>query len=61
MIDPQLARILDGVKDAPNRFAKFFDNIIEEVPPDDFLAAYDLADLLLTNKEEVLWSLVSRH
>jgi hypothetical protein len=61
MSDPQLSRILTGVKDAPNRFERLFDNIVEELPPDDFLAAYDLADLLLTNRDEVLWALTTKH
>jgi hypothetical protein len=61
MTDPRLDRLLDGVESAPNRFERLFDNLVEELPSGDFIAAYDLADLMLNNKEAILWALVTKH
>lgn len=57
----QLARILDGVAEANDRFARLVDNLVAEVPEGDFIDCLELADVMLTNRDAILWALVSRH
>jgi hypothetical protein len=56
-IDPQLARLLDGVKDAPNPGERLLRNCVEELD-DDLFAAWDLAGFLLDNRDVIFCSLV---
>ena len=57
----QLARILAGVETAPDRFAKLFENCIAELPTGDFIDALELADLMLNNRQAILWALITKH
>ena len=58
MTDFQLARLLDGVKDAPNPTRRLLDNCVEELDEDDLFAAWDLAGFLLDNRDVIFCALI---
>jgi hypothetical protein len=62
MSDPRLAQILNGVAGAPNPVMRLLDNCVELLTPDgDFIDAWELADVLVSNREKVVCALVTKH
>jgi hypothetical protein len=56
--DPQLSRLLEGVKDAPNPTKRFLDNCVDELDPDDLFGCWELSGFILDHRDVITCALI---